>query len=353
MKINHQVVLVRRPVSLPAESDFALTEAPVSAPGAGQILVRTLYVSIDPGMRGWLLDTPNYSAPVAVGAPMRSFGVGEVVESRSPNSAAGDVVVGMTGWQEWAALDVDDVHRRVPPGSGPVSAHLGVLGITGLTAYVGMLEIGAPTQGSTVLVSTAAGAVGSVAGQLAAIHGARVVGLTGSAEKCRLCLERFGFDAAIDYRAEPDLAAAIGRECPEGVDVYFDSVGGSTLDAALRHVNVAARVAVCGTIGLAPGAAAEGPRPERTILVKRLRVQGFLATDHLDRLDEIATRLAGWLDSGKLTHLEEVAPTLADAPGVLVRQLAGRNFGRSLVRVAADQPLSPPSARPAGTATAT
>ena len=339
MDVNHQVVVARRPTSLPVESDFAMAESAVPTPDAGQVLVRVLYVSIDPAMRGWLLETPNYMDPVPVGAPMRSFGVGEVAESRDPTLAPGDMVVGMTGWQEWAVLDAVDVHRRIPPGPRPISAHLGVLGLTGLTAYVGMLEIGAPTPGSTVLVSTAAGAVGSVAGQLASIHGARVVGLTGSADKRRLCLERFHFDAAIDYRAEPDLAAAIGRECPEGVDVYFDSVGGSMLDAALQHVNVGARVPVCGTISLKPGTVPEGPRLERTILVKRLRVQGFIATDHFDRFDEIATRLAGWLDSGQLAHLEDVAPTLADAPSALVRQLAGRNRGRSLVRVAVDQPF--------------
>lgn len=334
MSVNQQVVLARRPTSLPVESDFAVAEVPVPEPSAGQVLVRVRYVAVDPGMRGWLVETPNYSDPVPVGAPMRSFGVGEVVESRNPTLAPGDLVVGMTGWQEWALLDPADVHRRVPPGSGDVSAYLGVLGITGLTAYVGMVDIGAPAPGSTVLVSTAAGAVGSVAGQLAAIRGARVVGITGSEDKRRLCLEHFKFDAAIDYRAEPDLAAAIGRECGDGVDVYFDSVGGSTLDAALQHVNVGARIAVCGTISLPPGTVPEGPRPERTILVKRLRVQGFLATDHLDRLEEITTKLAGWLDSGRLVHLEDVSPTLADAPAALVRQLAGRNHGRSLVRVA-------------------
>jgi len=340
MSLNHRVVLARRPTSLPVESDFALDAAPAPTPAAGQILVRTLYVSIDPGMRGWLLDAPNYSAPVPVGGPMRSFGIGEVAESHNPAYAVGDLIVGMTGWQEWVVLDPTDVQRRIPAGSGPLSAHLGVLGLTGLTAYVGMLEIGAPQPGETVLVSTAAGAVGSVAGQLAAIAGARTVGLTGSEEKRRLLLDRFGFDAAINYRSEPDLAAAIGRECPTGVDVYFDSVGGSMLDAALQHVNVGARVPVCGTIGLPPGAVADGPRPERTILVKRLRVQGFIATDHFDRFDEIAGRLTDWLDSGRLTHLEEIAPALADAPGALVRQLAGENLGRSLVRIAADQPLS-------------
>jgi NADPH-dependent curcumin reductase len=337
--INSRVILARRPTSLPVQSDFAFDSVPVPSPGPGQVLVRTLYVSIDPGMRGWLLDKPNYAAPVPVGAPMRSFGVGVVTESRSPAIATGDLVVGMTGWQEFAVLDATDVHRRIPPDTSSVSAHLGVLGITGLTAYVGMLEIGSPTPGDTVLVSTAAGAVGSVAGQLASISGARTVGLTGSEEKRRLCLDQFGFDAAINYRAESDLAAAIARECPTGVDVYFDSVGGLMLDAALGQLNVGARVPVCGTIGLPPGGAVDGPRPERTILVKRLRVQGFLATDHLARLDHIAARLADWLDSGRLTHLEEISPSLADAPSALVRQLAGDNLGRCLVRVAPDQPL--------------
>ncbi|GAA4537143.1 NADP-dependent oxidoreductase [Pseudonocardia xishanensis] len=334
MGANRQIVLLRRPSGPPAESDFAARVGPRPELSAGEVLVRTLTVSVDPAMRGWLVDGPNYAQPVPVGEPMRSFGLGEVVRSRDPGFRPGELVVGMTGWQEWAVLAGTDIQRRVDPRLAPPSTALGVLGITGLTAYVGMVEIGRPGPGATALVSTAAGAVGATAGQLASIHGARVVGLTGSEQKRRICLDTFGFDAAIDYRAEPDLAAAIARECPAGVDIYFDSVGGRTLDAALENVAVGARIPVCGTISLPPDGKATGPRFERRLLVQRVRMEGFLATDHLHRLDEVAARLAAWLADGRLRHLEEIAPTLDDAPAALVRLLEGRNLGRSLVRVA-------------------
>lgn len=344
MSENRQVVLRRRPDGLPSEDDFAVRTSPLPVPGAGEVLVRTVCVSVDPAMRGWLIDGPNYFPPVGLGDPMRSFGIGRVEQSRNPEYREGDLVVGMTGWQDWAALGAADIHRRIDPDLSPLSASLGVLGLTGLTAYVGMLEIGRPAAGETVLVSTAAGAVGSIAGQLAAAAGARVVGLTGSLEKQRLCTEYFGFAAAINYRSEPDLSAAIGRECPDGVDVYFDSVGGSVLDAALEHLTVGARVPVCGTIGIPPGTTPSGHRIERQIVVRRLLVQGFLATDHFDRLDVVAADLADRLAAGSLRHLEDISPRLEDAPAALVRQLAGQNLGRSIVQVEPQlQPALAPS----------
>ncbi|QSE86775.1 NADP-dependent oxidoreductase [Rhodococcus koreensis] len=333
MSRNLQIVLDRRPTTLPIEQDFVEREGEIPEAGPGQVLVRTLIVSIEPAMRGWILDAPNYLPPVPVGSPMRSFGVGEVVTSNLEGFRAGDLVVGFTGWQEWATMNEPEIQRRIDPDLAPISTSLGVLGVTGLTAYVGMIDIGRPGPGSTVLVTSAAGAVGSAAGQLAALRGARVVGLTGSGDKCRQCIEYFGFDAAINYREEDDLAEAIRRECPDGVDVFFDSVGGATFDAALENLNVGARVAICGTISLPPDGKAVGPRIERRILVKRISIQGFLATDHFDRFDQIIAEMSVWLRNRKVRHLEEMAPSLTDAPAALVRLLEGRNMGKSLVRV--------------------
>lgn len=330
---NLQVVLKRRPASSPREDDFLVRHGEVPTLHDGEVLVRTLMVSIDPAMRGWVLDVPNYLPPAGIGEPMRSFGVGRVEESRLADYAPGDLVVGMTGWQEWAALGPADIQRRVDPDIAPLSTALGVLGITGLTAYVGMVEIAQPAAGSTVLVSSAAGAVGSVAGQLAAARGARVVGIAGSAEKCRRCVETFGFDAAIDYRAVPDLAAAIAEACPDGVDTYFDSVGGDMLDAALESMNIGGRVVICGTISLPASGAAVGPRIERRVLVNRLRVEGFLATDHLARVAEITERLAGMIEAGSIHHAEELVHGLSSAPAALVRQLKGVNTGKLIVVV--------------------
>jgi NADPH-dependent curcumin reductase CurA len=336
-RMASRLVLLRRPTGLPTADDFALEQAPVREPADGELLVRTLLVSIDPAMRGWVNAAANYSEPVAVGDVMRSFGLGEVVESRIAGYSPGDIVVGMTGWQQWATLRAEEVHRRVDPDLGPVSTALGVLGINGLTAYVGMVDIGRPKPGETVLVSSAAGAVGSAAGQLAALRGARVVGLAGSPEKCRSCVEDFGFDACIDYRRVGDLGAALAESCPGGIDVFFDSVGGQTLDAVLNAINVGGRIAICGTISLPPGAVARGPRVERALLVKRAVMQGFLATDHLERSEAIIAELAGYVRDGALRYREDVAPALTDAPRALERLLAGRNTGKSIVSVA-EQP---------------
>lgn len=334
MTRNRQIVLRRRPTGLPTVDDYEIRDGEPPRPEEGEILVRTLLLSIDPAMRGWVLQGRNYVQPVPVGAVMRSFGAGQVVESRSPRYQPGDIVAGLTGWQEWAVLTEQDVQRKVDPSLAPISTSLGVLGITGLTAYVGMVEIAQPGAGQTAVVSTAAGAVGSVAGQLAKIHGARTVGLTGSDEKVRLCLEEFGFDACINYRTSTDLAADLAKACPEGIDIYFDSVGGSMLDAVLEHINVGARIPICGTISQPSDAVPTGPRFERRLLVQRATMQGFLVTDHFARSTEIAAVLAGWIRDGRLRYREEIAPRLEDAPAALTTVLSGANMGKMLVHVA-------------------
>jgi NADPH-dependent curcumin reductase CurA len=331
---NRRIILSSRPEGLPAEANYAMTETEVPVPGEGEVLARILMLSIDPAMRGWVLETPNYAPAVPVGDVMRSFGVAEVVESKSSRYNVGDIVTAMTGWQEWCVLADEKIQRRVDPSLAPVSTSLGVLGVTGLTAYVGMVEIGKPTPGSTAVVSTAAGSVGSAAGQLAALRGARTVGLTGSDEKVRMCLEEFGFDACINYKTSTDLAADLAAACPNGIDIYFDSVGGQMLDAVLEHITIGARIAVCGTISMLANDIPMGRRIERKLLVQRALIQGYLASDHYGRAEEIASKMAHWIQSGQLKYREEVSPRLDDAPAALARMLAGENLGKSAVRVA-------------------
>jgi len=331
---NRQIVLAVRPAALPRAEYFAMSKGTVPEPADGEVLARTLLLSIDPAMRGWVLESKNYVPAVPVGGVMRSFGVAEVVESRSNRYQVGDIVAGLTGWQEWCVIADADVHRRVDPTLAPISTSVGVLGLTGVTAYVGMVEIGKPTPGSTVVVSTAAGSVGSAAGQLAKIHGARTVGLTGSDEKVRMCLDEFGFDAAINYKTTPDLSAALADACPDGIDVYFDSVGGDMLDAVLEHITIGARIPLCGTISMVANNIPMGKRIERKLLVQRALIRGYLASDHFDRSEEIATTMSQWITSGQLRYREEVFPRFEDAPIALERMVAGENLGKSVVRVA-------------------
>jgi NADPH-dependent curcumin reductase CurA len=329
--MNHQVKLRARPVGRVRPGDFELVEAPVPEPGPGDVLLRVLWLSLDPAMRGWIALGKNYAEPVALGAVMRGFTVSEVMRSSHPGYTRGDLVVGMQGWQEYAVSNGSDIHRTIDPALGPASAFLGVLGHTGMTAYVGMLDIGQPRAGETVVVSTAAGAVGSVAGQLARIAGARAVGITGSDAKVKVCLDEFGYDACINYRSTPDLDAALRAACPDGIDVYFDNVGGATLDAVLDQITVGARIVVCGTIGMD---APTGPRVERKLLVARARMQGVLVLDHMHRFDEGIRQLAAWMREGRLRHREEIVDGLGRAPAALVAMLEGRNLGKQLVRVA-------------------
>jgi NADPH-dependent curcumin reductase CurA len=268
---------------------------------------------------------------------MRSFTLGEVVQSKHPDYTPGELVYGRQGWQEWAVSDGADIDRRVNPADGPVTAALHVLGLNGITAWFGLLEAGEPKAGETVVVSTAAGAVGSVVGQIAHIKGCRAVGITGSAAKVRQCLDEFGYDAALDYKAEVDLAAALGVACGQGVDVYFDNTGGAISDAVLAHLKVGARIVICGTMGIpdaGPGEPPpEGPRPNRALLVARARMQGFLVLDHMHRADEAVAELAQWLREGRLRYAEDITDGLENAPDALVRLLAGENRGKMLVRV--------------------
>ena len=339
MTSNHQIVLKTRPRGEVVPELFDYQEVPLPEPGDGELLIRVLFLSLDPAMRGWIADAPNYRDPVPLGSVMPGFTVGEVTASNHPDYAVGDIVAGRQGWCEWAVSDGSTVDRKLDPEQAPISTALHVLGHTGLTAYLGLLETGAAEEGETVVVSTAAGAVGSMVGQIAKIKGCRAVGLTGSDAKVGDCRHLFGYDAAINYKTAEDLGAAIAEACPDGVDVYYDNVGGPISDAVTEHLNVHGRWVVVGTMGIDPGGATAddppplGPRPNRLLMTRRARMEGFLVLDHLGRTEEIAAEMAGWLRDGRLAYREDVTNGLIAAPEALVRLLAGQNSGKMLIRV--------------------
>ena len=332
---NAQVRLKSRPDGIPQAEHFEIAEAPVPEPGEGQFLVRNLYLGVEPAMRGWVSAVANYSEPVPIGAVMRAFAAGRVVRSRHPDYAPGERVVGLFGWQDYALSDGRNVMRKVADDDLPLSAALGVLGLNGITAYFGLLDVGRPKAGETVLVSTAAGAVGSCAGQIAGILGCRTVGIAGGPEKVRLCRDEFGFAAALDYKAEPDLEKAVAAACPEGVDVYFDNTAGRISDAVLPHLAVGARVVVCGTASIASWEPwPSGPRVERHLLVKRARMQGFVVLDYADRYAEAVARLSAWVREGRIRYREEFLDGLEAAPDAIAGLYRGENLGRRLIRLA-------------------
>ncbi|HEY0382692.1 MAG TPA: NADP-dependent oxidoreductase [Candidatus Elarobacter sp.] len=330
---NRQVVLASRPDGIPQAQHFRIVETPVPEPGPGHFLVRNRFLGVEPAMRGWVSAVANYAEPVAIGAVMRSFAAGTVVESQHPEFAAGDLVAGMFGWQDYAVSDGSGV-RKVADDGIPLSAHLGVLGMNGITAYLALLDIGQPKAGETVVVSTAAGAVGSCAGQIAKLLGCRTVGITGGPQKTALCTDEFGYDAAIDYKATADLDAALSTACPDGVDVYFDNTSGPISDAVMGHLAVRARIIVCGTASISTWAPwPTGPRLERHLLVKRARMQGFLLFDYADRFEEAIAQLTKWLRAGKLRYREDVLDGINAAPDAIAGLYRGENLGRRLIRL--------------------
>jgi NADPH-dependent curcumin reductase CurA len=330
-RVNRQVTLAARPVGEPSESDFALVEAPLPEPEPGQVLVRTLWLSLDPYQRGRMSEARSYARPVALGEVMTAEAVAEVVESRSPRLNEGDVVVGPFGWQEYAVADAHRLRRL--DGTAPASTALHVLGMTGVTAYFGLFEVGRPLPGDTVVVSAACGAVGQVVGQLARMAGCRTVGIAGSAEKVDDLLGLYGYDAGIDYKRE-DVGEALKRECPNGVDVYFDNVGGAVSDAVYRRLAVGARIVVCGLISQYNRERAEGPHDLRFLIVFRARMEGFLVTDFAHRYEEALRRLAPWVGEGRLRYREDVVEGLEHAPRAFIGLFRGENRGKLLVKVA-------------------
>jgi len=331
--LNRQVILVSRPDGIPQEANFEVREVALPELQDGEILVRNHVLSVDPAMRGWVSAVANYSKPVAIGDVMRSFAAGEVVASRHPGFAPGERVSGLFGWQDYASVPASAVTRKVREHDLPLSASLGVLGLNGTTAYFALLEVGQPKPGETVVVSTAAGAVGSIVGQIAKLKGCRAVGITGGPEKRRQCLEEFGYDAAIDYKAGP-IDAALAKTAPTGVDVYFDNTAGPISDSVLRQLAVRARVVICGTASLSSWDPwPQGPRAERHLLVKRARMEGFLIFDYADRTEEAVVQLADWVRTGKLTYREDILDGIEHAPGAIARLYRGENSGKLLIRL--------------------
>jgi NADPH-dependent curcumin reductase CurA len=335
--INRQVRLKSRPAGIPQQEHFEIVEVPVPNLNEGQVLVRNIYLSVEPAMRGWVSAAANYLDAVPLGAVMRAFTVGRVEESRHPEFRVGEVVTGMLGWQDYAAVDAKEIQRKITDTDLPMSTSLGVLGLNGLTAYFALLEVGQPKAGETVVVSTAAGAVGSCVGQIAKIKGCRTVGIAGGPEKVRLCLDEFGYDAAIDYKAD-GLGAALAATCPEGVDVYFDNTAGAISDAVLKQLKLNARVVICGTASIASwDPIPQGPRVERHLLVKRARMQGFLILDYASRYSEALQALSQWVRAGLIRYREDILEGIEQAPGSIAGLYRGENRGKRLIRIAAEE----------------
>src|SRR5213592_635535 len=333
---NHQIRLAARPSGLPKPSDWEHTTEPVRDPGDDEVLVKTLYLSLDPAMRGWMNEGRSYIEPVGLGDVMRAGGVGQVLASRNPGLPEGAHVSGLLGAQEYATLPARAL-IPVDPSLAPLPVYLGALGMTGMTAYFGLLDVGQAKEGETVVVSGAAGAVGSVTGQLATIKCCRAVGIAGGEEKCRWIVDELGFDAAIDYKSE-DVGRALRTHAPDGVDVYFDNVGGDILDAVLVRLARHARVVICGAVSQynAPGQM-RGPANYMMLLVNRARMEGFVVFDYAKRYGEAAQELAGWLSDGRLKAREDIVPGGLDAfHDTLLKLFAGENVGKLVLKVADD-----------------
>lgn len=325
---NRRVLLVRRPQGVPQAADFQLDEAPIPAIGPGRFLIRNIYLSVDPAQRGWASAEANYSQPVALGTPMRGLAVGVVVQSDDPEVREGEFLYGWFHWQEYAAAERSHIVMRAYPGV-PLSAHAGLLGINGLTAYLALTLLGRPAAGDTLLVSTAAGSVGGFVGQIGKLLGCRTVGLTGNDAKVVRCRDRFGYDVAFNYKTA-DLAAAL----PQDLNIYFDNTGGAVLDLALRRMAVGGRIVQCGTAANQSwNPPPTGPRNEREILTRRLIWSGFVVLDHTARFADAARQLAAWHADGKLTYDEDVSDGIGAAPGAIATLYAGENQGKKLIYV--------------------
>ncbi len=329
---NRQIVLESRPVGIPQPQHFALRSSETVRPRDGEFLVENHYLSVDPAQRGYVNDENNYAPPVPIGAVMRAMAVGRVIASRCEQVRVGEYLYGWFGWQDYCVAAPAAILRRVDPQQAPLSTAAGLLGINGLTAYLALHDIGRPQPGDTVLVSAAAGAVGSIVGQLAKQAGARPVALVGSDEKGERCLADFGYEAYINYK-QP-LEEALKRTCPAGINVFFDNTGGGIADTVLRQMALFGRVIQCGTMSIASWVPnPQGPRNEREILTRRLRVEGFVIFDHVKRYDETARILSAMRAEGRLRDAEDIETDIALAPQALVDVYSGRNRGKKLIRL--------------------
>jgi NADPH-dependent curcumin reductase CurA len=329
---NHAFRLASRPSGLPTRENWDYTAEPVGSPGDGEVLVRVEMISLDPAMRGWMNDARSYIPPVGIGEVMRALGVGEVVESRDGSLAPGDRVSGLVGVQEYVVAPAAGL-TKIDPGAAPLPKWLSVLGMPGMTAYFGLLDIGNPQEGETVVVSGAAGAVGQIVGQIAKLKGCRVVGIAGGPAKCAYVVDELGFDAAIDYKGE-DVAKGLRRHCPDGIDIYFDNVGGEILDAALAALARRARVIICGAISQynATGPV-PGPSNYMSLLVNHATMTGFVVSDYFKRFAEGGQQMGEWLAGGKLKSREDIVEGLETFPESLLKLFSGENDGKLVLAV--------------------
>jgi NADPH-dependent curcumin reductase len=332
--MNRQIRLKSRPAGMPTPENFETVDASMPALMDGEVLRRTTYLSLDPYMRGRMGEGPSYAPSVNLHDVMCGHTVSEVVESRNPEFRAGDVVAGYDGWQQYAASNGKDL-RKLDPKVVPVSTALGVLGMPGATAYVGLYDIGQPKPGETVVVSAASGAVGSIVGQLAKIKGCRAVGIAGSPTKCQYVVEELGFDACINYKTD-DLVPALRAACPNGADIYFENVGGKVFAAMLHVINLGARIPLCGMISEYNATADPGGPNLRALLVHRAMIKGFIVSDHHDRFAAFLREVTPLVRDGRIRYREDIVDGLEAAPGALLGLFAGKNFGKMLVRVAPD-----------------
>lgn len=334
MPLNRRITLASRPVGMPKKSDFRLEESPLPRAGAGEALVRALYLSVDPYMRTRMSGQPSYAKGVDPGEVMMGGVVGQVLDSNDPRMSVGDIVLGMLGWQEYSVAHAKAL-RKIDPELAPITTALYVLGMPGLTAYFGLLDICHPQPGETVVISGAGGAVGSLVGQIAKIKRCRTVGIAGSNEKIRYITGELGFDAGFNYKEVSDYHAKLKELCPNGIDVYFDNVGGDISDAAMRLINTRARVGVCGQISQYNAEQPDaGPRWFGQLVVRQAKVEGFLVTQFTERYDEGLKQLSGWLREKRLKYREDIVEGLENAPEAFIGMMEGRNIGKQLVKIA-------------------
>ncbi len=331
--VNHQFRLAARPVGLPKRADWNYTEEPVHDPGPGEVLVKVLYLSLDPAMRGWMNEGKSYIEPVKIGEVMRAFGAGRVIASNNPGLSVGDHVTGLFGVQEYATSDgkgLNKIDTRVLP----IPVYLSALGITGLTAYFGLLEVGQVKPGDTVVISGAAGATGMVVGQIAKIKGCRAIGIAGGSQICGYLTKELGFDAAIDYKND-DVSKALRQHCPKGVNVYFDNVGGDHLDVVLAQLARFARVVICGAISQYNSTTGiKGPSNYLSLLINSARMEGFIVFNYASRYGEAAREMAGWMAAGKLKSKEDIVEGFHTFPETLLKLFRGENFGKLMLKLA-------------------
>ncbi len=332
--VNRQFILTRRPAGLPTPEDVVRRETPIPEPGEGEIVIRNLYMSLDPAIRGWMSDEPSYLPPIPLGSPVWATTIGRVVASNSPDFSVGDIALGLNGWEDYSVSSAEAATRLEDTMGLPLTNFLSILGATGMTSYFGMVDVGKPRAGETLLVSGAAGAVGSVSGQIGKILGCRVVGIAGGEDKCRWVVDECGFDDVIDYKACDDLTAAIAEKCPDGVDIYWENVGGEMLDAVLMNLAERARIVFCGWISTYNDVEKRpGPKNMWQILAKSARMEGFLVSSYVAQFPEGIAAMGQWLMEGKIHFNEQVVDDLDNALDAFHMLFDGRNTGKLIVNI--------------------